>query len=58
MRKEDYQSNSGFPVDIVFVPEALHIDFQEKIKLQIAFYRSRYPLRQIIKCVRVVLLNS
>lgn len=58
MRKEDYQSNSGLPVDIVFVPEALHIDFKEKIKLQIAFYRSRYPLRQIIKFVRVVLLNS
>lgn len=41
MKKEDYQSTSAFPIDIVFVPEAFHVDFKEKIKLQIAFYRSK-----------------
>lgn len=29
MRKEDYQStNNGIPVDLVFIPEALQIDFK------------------------------
>lgn len=42
MRKEDYHSTAGCPVDIVFIPEAFQIDFKEKIKLQIAFYRSTY----------------
>lgn len=44
MKKEDYQShNNGSPIDLAFIPEALEVNFQEKIKLQIAFYRGISP---------------
>ena len=40
MKKEDYQShNNSSPIDLAFIPQALEVNFQEKIKLQIAFYR-------------------
>lgn len=41
MKKEDYQSvNDSIPIDIVFIPEALFIEFTDKLKVQVAFYRS------------------
>jgi hypothetical protein len=41
MKKEDYQSvNDSIPIDIVFIPESLFIEFVDKLKVQVAFYRS------------------
>lgn len=41
MKKEDYQSvNDSIPIDIVFIPEVLFIEFTDKLKVQVAFYRS------------------
>lgn len=46
MRKEESKGGSpkGFPVNLVFNPQHLRLDFQNKIKLQLAFYRSNLLL--------------
>jgi hypothetical protein len=44
MKKEDYEQSgsSVVPVDIEFIPEFVCVEFRSKLKLQVAFFRSRY----------------
>lgn len=54
MRMEDYKStNNGVPIDLQFIPEALQIDFKDKLKFQIAFYRSTPSFTQTPKFARL-----
>jgi hypothetical protein len=43
MKKEDFLTiNNNCPLDITFIPESVYVKFEDKLKLQVAFYRGNY----------------